>query len=531
MQWLVDAINNSKTDKIFNFKLSQSKRMHGTVCMPTGTGKSGVMIEDIISKIKDAFFIKEESHACTSFKNNTRFIINISCPTLRLAEQFISDLFEVIDGVIPASYKKQIGLVLNSSDRPVNYHSYNMDIYSGVLSNSIELSLKEKTVIIIASCHRSLQKFICTYKKIENKFFTYNINLHNYIDEAHMLSLKGIFEYKDIPRIDLETLCTMSMSLYLFTATPDYRMLKIADPDYTEKEPYIYHMFAADAIKNNLILPPRIRCVRTKSLANIPLFELILSETKCFGGNRKILITLKNTEDLKNVREVLEKKGYKVFSACAADGFTGEKNLTDAVKFAKAVDNWNDDCFVLQIKQLTQGTDIRTLTDCIVPVSNDINPRTYRHILQTMGRVMRAAPGERGMNYNQRTKKAGNIFFVVLPSASICKEESLQRFALRYYGIECTNYNGTFTMPAEMTNEIEDTKYKIKQYIEKNIAMIRFINSSCNVSIKKAAADIVKTVDAESYNISINNIPEYHLLDNRGLNKYAEEIINILLKQ
>lgn len=516
MQWLIDAINSGQCHKVFDFCLAYSSRTHGTVCMPTGTGKTGIMIQDIISKIGIAFF------SLNSYSGQ-RFIINISCPTLRLCEQFMSDLFEVIDGVFN-DRTKEMGLVLNSSDHPINYKTFGVSIYSGVFSDALPLSLKDKKIIIVASCHKSMKNYVDTIKGVKSVKCISDI--YNYIDESHMLSVKGILEFDDCPYIDLSELIGISTNTYLFSATPDYKMTLTANKGYNENDLYIYHMFPLDAIKNNIILPPRIRCFRSKNIVNIPFFEYVLEESRQYGGYRKILITLKNTEDLRGVRGVLTNMNYKVFSACAADGFTGEDNITNAVDFAEAVDKWQGDCFVLQIRQLTQGTDIRTLTDCIIPVANDIYPKTYRHVLQTIGRVLRVGPNERGIDYDHRVKKAGNVFFMILPNACEEKETSLRRFALRYYGMECTEYSNNFKTPAEITYDIDQTKRCILRYIEENITLIKFSINVCNIGIEKEAADIVRITDADLYGLDIRNIPEYHLLDNRSLIRYTVNLLH-----
>ena len=507
MQWLVDAFNSNTLDKIFKFRISDGGKDFGTVCMPTGTGKSGVMIEDILRRIKSA------SAPFT--------IVNLSCPTLRLSEQFVCDLFETMHGVFPEDFMKGVCLVLNSSDSPANYSVGNCDIYGGGLYSAIQKAVNDKhNIIVIASCHRSLYKFVdCC-----GAFRVPNFHIFNYIDESHLLPYKIWSDGEEDFKVDLHRLHWNSKALYLFSATPDHDMTREFTDD--EAHPYIYKMYPVDAINDNIILPPRIRCIRCDKISDPKLYLAVLNECKKFGGNRKILVTLKNTDDLRMVRQTLENLNYKVFSATSADGFTGEDEINDAVEFADAVDKWNGDCFVLQIKQLTQGTDIRTLTDCILPVADEINSKTYRNLIQTMGRVLRAAPGERGKSYSQRVKKAGNIFFTLTMDANPDKERCMRRFALRYYGMECTLYGEDFRMPAEMTCEIEDTKENIKQLVYKKRESLRINIELFGSSVGEEASNILEEVDPSLYYYKRKSgIPEYHLLDNRLLLKYTEEII------
>ena len=505
MQWLVDAFNSNTLDKTFKFRIIDGGKDFGTVCMPTGTGKSGVMIEDILRRIKSSY---------------SPVIVNLSCPTLRLSEQFVCDLFETMHGVFSATFMKRVCLVLNSSDSPANYCVGGCSIYGGELLPSIKKAVTLHDVIILASCHRSLHKFVDCSTEIRTR----NVAIFNYIDESHLLPYKIWSDGEEDFRVDLHKLHCNSKALYLFSATPDHDMTREFTDD--EAHPYIYKMYPVDAINDNIILPPRIRCIRCNKISDPNLYLAVLKECKRFGGNRKVLVTLKNTDDLRTVRQTLERLNYKVFSATAADGFTGEKEINDAVEFADAVDRWNGDCFVLQIKQLTQGTDIRTLTDCILPVADEINSKTYRNLIQTMGRVLRAAPGERGKSYNQRVKKAGNIFFTLTMDANPSKERCMRRFALRYYGMECTLYGEDFRMPAEMTCEIEDTKEKIKQLVYKKRESLRINIELFGSSVGEEASNILEEVDPSLYyHKRKSGIPEYHLLDNRLLLKYTEEII------
>lgn len=505
MQWLVDAFGNGTLCKTFKFRICDGGKNFGTVCMPTGTGKSGVMIEDIVRRVK---------------ATGGKAVVNLSCPTLRLSEQFVCDLFETMHGVFSSDFMEHVCLVLNSSDSPANYSVGGCEILDGDLASAIHKAERRHNTIIVASCHRSLYKFVEICRDLHER----GGHVFNYIDESHLLPYSIWPEGEEDCRVDLRRLRGGSDSLYLFSATPDYDMTREFADD--ESEPYIYKMYPVDAINDNVILPPRIRCIRCDEASDPKLYLDILDECRKFGGDRKILVTLRSTEELRSARTVLEELGHKVFSATAADGFTGGDEIDDAVEFADAVDGWKGDCFVLQIKQLTQGTDIRTLTDCILPVADEINSRTYRNLIQTMGRVLRAAPGERGKTYDQRTKKAGNVFFTLTMDADPDKERCMRRFALRYYGMECALYGEDFMMPAEMTYEIEDTKEKIDRAVRDNRNSLRINIELFGSTPAEEASNVLEEVDPSLYGgKKRTGIPEYHLLDNRLLLEYTEDNI------
>lgn len=509
MQWLIDAYNKGVLGSTFKFRLIDGGKDYGTVCMPTGTGKSGVMIEDILNRVGQ-------------FRHGM-LVVNLSCPTLRLSQQLVCDLFETMHGVFKDSFMEEVCLVLNSSDSQYNYSTGGCPVYSGddmgeVLYNAAQHGMK---VAVIASCHKSLQKFV----RATDSAVAFGCDIVNYIDESHLVPYDAWCMADEGEKVDLLKLRQNSKALYLFSATPDNSMTM--DLTDNPSDPYIYKMYPIDAINENIILPPRIRCIRSSSITDADIYIDLLQECKEFGGYRKMLITLRDTDSMRKLTYEFERRGYKVFGANAADGFTGgDHPIKDAVDFADVVDAWDGHCFVLQIKQLTQGTDIRTLTDCVMPVANDIKPKTYRNLIQTMGRVLRAAPGERGKSYAQRTKKAGNIFFLLTPDANPAKEACMRRFALRYYGLECALYGAEFRTPAEMTYEIESTKDKVKSRIVEMKDIIHLNLTLFGSNIEKEAMDVISYVDSqEYYGKYLPNIPEYHLLDNRQLLRYTVDTI------
>lgn len=511
MQWLVDTYANNKLDKIFKFRISKSGKNYGTICMPTGTGKSGVIIEDIIYRIKNRCKL---------------VIINVSCPTLKLSQQITSDLFDTLDGIFTFNSlnlsRNEVVLILNSSDKKNNYNTRNCSICKDCDLETVINSVfkNNKQVVIIASCHKSLQKFsdiVVNFK---------NIDIYNYIDESHLISYDRWDNNIGSGKYCLKQIKNNSKGFFLFSATPDFQMTK--DFSDNSENPYLYKLYPVDAINENIILPPRIRCVRCDKSTMFSAYMNIMNECRAYGGYRKILVTLHDTNRLRELRNYLEKIGVKVFSASSVDGFTGT-SVNNIVDFADVIDAWNGDCFVLQIKQLIQGADIRTLTDCVMPVSNEASSKTYRNLIQIMGRVLRAAPGERGKTYNQRTKKAGNIFFVLTPDSDLFQETCLRRFALRYYGMECALYGTEFRTPAEMTYEIESTKNSIRKNINEKKEIIKISIKYFKSSSAEEAAKILKIVDSyEYFQKDKSSIPEYHLLDNRCLLEYAENLIRTL---
>ena len=79
MNWFVDKyFNNELTYSIYN-----TGKKKGTVVIPTGGGKSGMIYEDIVKHIKLS-------------SSNEKYIFNISAPILKLEVQLLNDFFSVL---------------------------------------------------------------------------------------------------------------------------------------------------------------------------------------------------------------------------------------------------------------------------------------------------------------------------------------------------------------------------------------------------------------------------------------------------
>ena len=149
-------------------------------------------------------------------------------------------------------------------------------------------------------------------------------------------------------------------------------------------------------------------------------------------------MTCQSSSHLNYLREELGKAGYTVFSTCSKEGgrLTEDEDFIDVdeVEFVHNVDGHNGDCFVLHIKQLTQGIDIKTLTDCIYYNSTRLNDGVKRTILQTIGRTLRPLKGERGKGIDKRLKKYGNVLFLIGDNDYDTVVNQMTAFLLKYYG-------------------------------------------------------------------------------------------------
>ena len=425
MQWFIDKYNSNKLD----YKIANTHANFGTVVMPTGYGKSSVVYEDILHTIDTI--------------DATKVIFNISCPILKLTQQFISDLFSILRE-IDNDKINGIRFYINSSDNGNNYSDALRSIGDGIDANSFSnidkfFNDNDARFAIVASCHKSLAKFI-------NKSAKFNDNtafVINYIDEAHLIDLHTNLDEDDVVAIDVDKMCRYSIKTYAFTATPNEDVTKAINKyNINSQQNYIIHVRPIEAIKENIIVAPLVKFIpigendHISEKALIAIMKNAIVENP--NINHKILVTLKASEDLKELRESLEKLNYKVFSTCAKYGFgTKEeiKNEDDINKFINDVDSYDGHCFVLHIRQLIQGIDIKSLTDCVLLNTSHGNQKHYRHTIQTIGRILRPYTGERGINKDLRKKKVGRVYFLVPDSAEEARS-NIEQFVFRYYGFD-----------------------------------------------------------------------------------------------
>lgn len=539
MQWFIDKYNNGK----LSYQLKNSGENFGTIVMPTGYGKSSVVYEDIIYAINHA--------------GDKKIVFNISCPILKLTQQFISDLFSIFVGIYGQDVLDTIKFYINSSDNGNNYNDalqqLNMDADKFSHFKKF-IESKSAKFAIVASCHKSLSKFINASPK-----FSTDILIYNYIDEAHLICLHANNEDEDIVSVNVNKMCMHAFKTYAFSATPNADVTGAINAWNTygndAKTKYIIHVKPIDAINENVIVAPLVKFINIGENDHIDpsMLGAIMKDAINSNPNitHKILVTLRSSEELNEIRKKLENLGFKVFSTCAAYGFgTKEEavNGDDIVKFINDIDSYDKHCFVLHIRQLIQGIDIKTLTDCVLLNTTHGNQQHYRHTIQTIGRILRPYAGERGMIKENRKKKVGNTYFLVPDSAEETRA-NLEQFTMRYYGFdnvlfEQSRYNapgltkddlfeGELNFIKNKTNIyqnicIQELLCNIEKYVDKEIAPkikfeMQFKNKKDMKSEIKAAAE--KTLAKfDKFGIESNTAD---LLDNRDL---LNEILKMFYK-
>lgn len=438
MKWLVDAYKKGTLE----YRIKDTKESKGTVVMPTGTGKSGEVYADIIWHIDH-------------IKHGEKIIFNLSAPILKLEAQFANDLFEVLNSI--PHFKDMldngdIEFYVNSSDDGDAYDCGDVLDVNRFSTDIHNFNANSAKIAIVASCHKSLPKFAERMDELMS-FAT----VIEYIDEGHMVinEIGKDSKYEKLSVGDKEKFDSFSKiceadEVYILTATPDVYVSKIVN-DAAGRETvsnttgYIINILARDAIKNNIILPVVSHYARVSDSKNeykitpkmcADFMDLVKKDNDKI--NHKILVTCSETGHLVELSNALKKMGYNVFSTCYNHGgvsvICGDEENVDPVEFVKTVDDFSGDCFVLHIQQLTQGIDIKTLTDAIYYNSCALDNKQKRRLIQTIGRILRTANGERGYDEAHRTKKHGNVLLLIKDDAYDVIRKEMQNFLLLYYG-------------------------------------------------------------------------------------------------
>lgn len=432
MGWFVNAYKNGQID----YLLSETGKKKGTAVLPTGAGKSGMIYADIVKHIMDA-------------KPGEKIIFNLSAPILKLEAQLLNDFIAVVKEIYPERVERgEFMFFLNSS---ADGNAYDVkDLNSDVMRFSEIGKFKDDKnakFAIVASCHKSLYKFADKMDYL-NKF----ARVVSYLDEAHLVAN----ETRDDKKYDelseegkkrwesLEEICKGEY-VYAVTATPDAYITALINK-YAHEEELNVHILdvpARELIKKNIILPVMTWYDRVGNDDSEKITPEVCERfMECVKNDNpsihhKILVTCSQTEHLEHLRDALGRK-YKVFSTCSRDGgrFTEDDEFIDIdeVSFIKEVDNYDGDCFVLHIKQLTQGIDVKTLTDAIIYNSTRVNDGVFRTIIQTIGRVLRPMKGERGVPEENRMKKYGNVLFLIGDDDFDTVKDQIAGRLLRYYG-------------------------------------------------------------------------------------------------
>lgn len=437
MDWFINAYKCGNLE----YTIHNTGEKKGTIVKPTGTGKSSKVYEDIIYHINHS-------------SKDEKIIFNLSAPILNLEAQYINDFFSILNGIEEFSEmikNEEIEFYINSSaDGDVYYECAYLDINK--FSDIDNFKTNDAKIAIIASCHKSLDKFA---NKID--FLSSFATIYNYFDEAHdlinnscrdsiydKLSEEDKKRYNNLPKI-----INGSEYLYALTATPDAYVTKMINESAGHETGFIlYEQKAHDAIyKTNEIcsvnaLYAKVSNDKSEYKITPEICDSFMKMVKEDNDkiNHKILVNCVDTEHIMYLEKMLSKMGYKTFSTSAKEGCKGFDSTGETIKiddslFINEVDSFDGDCFVLHCYQLTCGIDIKTMSDTLFYYSASIDNRVKRRIIQIIGRTLRTG-SERGIPEKDRNKKYGNILFLINEDKFDETKERIGWFLCEYYGHE-----------------------------------------------------------------------------------------------
>lgn len=433
MSWFVEAYENGTLQYI----LKNTNKVKGTAVLPTGAGKSGVVYEDMVYHINNR-------------KEGEKLVFNLTAPILKLEAQLLNDFISVAKEIFADKVDNgEFMFFINSS---ADGNAYDAEYLNADVKNFNKIedfkASKIAKIAIIASCHKSLYKFA---EKVDylNEFattFTYSDEAHLMVNETRDDLAYNALSDESKKRWDSLTEVFKCDYFYALTATPDKYITAELNKAACEKE-NDYHIIdvpARELIAENKILPVKTWIQRVGNGDNEKITPEICSafmeSVKEDNPNiqHKVLVTCQSSSHLNYLREELGKAGYTVFSTCSKDGgrLTEDEDFIDVdeVEFVNNIDAHDGDCFVLHIKQLTQGIDVKTLTDCIYYNSTRVNDGVKRTILQTIGRTLRPLKGERGKTIEERLKKYGNVLFLIGDDDYDAVVNQMTAFLIKYYG-------------------------------------------------------------------------------------------------
>ena len=582
MNYIIDGYNKSSLAFRIAMASIEHNTNYGTICMPTGYGKTSEMTKDMILTTdvikyncksiadqvkKNCEHINLDIEKFYKLKINgdlkTRLVYLINSPILILNSQLFSNIIEGMIYTICKSHhieSEQIGIYIVSSAKASDY-KVNINGKS-INCKRIDANIGFiNDINIVVSCNPSLYKFCNVVKKIKaNPNLDHDFYVTTYLDEAHTLNGQYDDDSCNNPtkvntRPNINKILDVSDSLYAFSATPDNEItmkinkkaIKCGAIGLKEDE-YLVNISPLQAINEGVILPPKVMILSYKKHTNTAnnviitwgVCKDVLEQAKNDNQNikHKILVSCRSTEELRSLFNDLIKHcdgSYVVFSTCSRYGLrtmeNGEIdkngnliNSENATKMSEMVSACSKDCFVLHVRQLICGIDISSLTDCILISDFRANETKYDYYVQVIGRILRCANGERGISADKRTKKHGNVFFLNPDGVSEndFQNEMITKFVFRVYGID--NITGLFGSKGHGLVNSSTNDGKIVK--EPNVGNHKYDNPlirEIKLTLNETIGKIISFNHLDDYNLSLDTFETY-IFDDLGISEITKTI-------
>lgn len=164
--------------------------------------------------------------------------------------------------------------------------------------------------------------------------------------------------------------------------------------------------------------------------------EIIFNRSEKDHLYRKVLITCFPGDELQQLRDKFKSMGIAVAWTSAATkkwiSIPGEedKEIKLVSDFSKQITDYEGNMVILHIRQMIAGVDVSAITSVILRVFDNTAQNIVK-MIQTNGRALRFASGERGKPEDERLKKAGEVFCMIQEQS--WTEDS--RFLIRFFNL------------------------------------------------------------------------------------------------
>lgn len=339
----------------------------GCVYVPTGGGKTVIMMEDCVRRLDAA---------------NVAQTIVVVAPRILLASQLCSEFMQYLDNVDGYEYNNNFTV---------------MHIHSG------ETSHFKTTKVDQIQRHDD----VCTSVNIHQLIFTTYHSLHKvvdsgikidvmYCDEAHNAIQKNHF-------VGVAATSQVATNSYFFTATPKYSRNPFANGMNNQVVfgNTLEIVPAPELINNGSIIPPELvvhetELVRNKHNAHDVDREMVLDIIDDLGDDdaAKILVAAPNTRVLwamlsrTDILDSLNEMGYDIMHITSKHGAYINRDKVGRDKFFETLQEWGADdqkkFIVFHYSILSEGINVPGLTHTIL-----LRNLPVIEMAQTIGRVIR----------------------------------------------------------------------------------------------------------------------------------------------
>ena len=386
----------------------------GCVYVPTGGGKTIIMLEDLVQRLQSA---------------KSPQTVVIVAPRILLAGQLCSEFLEYIDGNSDFDYDNNYNILHVHSGETVYDSSTKSDyIREWVIDRNFLIQHS-----IIFSTYHSLGRIVDSEIDVDVL----------YCDEAHNATQKHHF-------VGVAATSTNATNSYFFTATPKYtrggcnRGMNNVDVFGNT----LISVPAPELVNNGSIIPPKLvvhetEHVRTKYNAHDVDREMVLEIIDDLQEEQssKVLVAAPNTKVLWNmlsqtdILHVLNCMGYDILHITSKHGAYINRKKVGRDTFFQTLTDWGKDddkkFIVFHYSILSEGINVPGLTHTIL-----LRNLPVIEMAQTIGRVIRLHKDDAkdiangniaAGNYQLYRKSHGVVTVPLCGKASVATRNRLQK--------------------------------------------------------------------------------------------------------